>query len=404
MRLFKSILFASLMVLGLFLTAKAFARPEYALQYRMVTCNSCHASPFGGGPRNVAGKMFASRFSSPSPLSQQSWVAADVRGISYYPKGGTKSRQGSALMTSTVSTIVPVKTNEDGSTLTAVGSYSLGVVQQGPRDLYVQWVTPASEQGQKVIQFGRMNAPFGLITDEHRTYTRLLTKTGIFDYEYGGSISGDFQSVHWDFALTNGLTTGGEFNANSPAQEDATAAAFLNLRWMPEWPIMLGASVGYHDRMPQHRDPYAIAAYTGLVLDTLTNNILNGSIFFEGVYAENWSNSSLNNNINRYFISQADTTYTEAVRFAPALAWNAQMNINFLTTWVAQYKLDSLTFDPKYVGDRYLRHGVGVKKFIDSNIVAFARYEFADVGRADVKDTNVYAAQDAFWMMLQLWL
>lgn len=395
------------LIIGGLTSLSAEARMEYALKHQTSTCMGCHVSPFGGGPRNIDGKMYGSRHSSwPSQLSQQSWVSADVRSMAYYPKNGTSTRQGLALMTSTASVALPVKEDPLGSKLMAVGAYSFGVVLTGPREIYGQWQSAPLVERPFIIQFGRFNAPFGLLTDEHRTFTRLLTKTGIFDYEMGASVSGDFPGqVHWDLAFTNGLASGGNFNSNSPANEDSTQAGFANLRWMPPFlPIVLGGSAGYHDRLPQYRDPFALAVYGGVSLDRLTGNLVGGSILAEGVYAEHWSDADLNGNIGRYFISSSDTVYTDAVRNAPTVAWNVLFNLDLADSFVAQYKLESLTFDPSYSGDRYLRHGLGLKGYIDSNIITQLRYEWADIGQADVKNTNVYAAQDAFWLLVQLWL
>jgi hypothetical protein len=406
--------FAFILVLILFVTGivtsigpNAFARPEYAAQYRTTNCLACHYNAWGGGPRNIDGKYFGSRYSSwPSPLSQQSWVGADVRSVSYYPKGGTKSRQGTALMTSTASVAAPIKKDEDGSQLTAIAAYSLGVVNVGAREIFVSWHSAPVAERPTAVQFGRFNAPFGLSTDEHRTYTKLLTRTEIFDYEYGGSISGDpLESLHYDFALTNGLQSGGNFNANSPAAEDATSAAFANLRWSPvAAPLFLGLSAGYHDRLSPNKDPYAVAGYVVLSLDRATGNRVMGSVLGEAVYAEHWADADINPNIGRYFIPPGDATYTSAIKNVPALAYVTQLNLNVKKNLVAQYKLDSITFDPKYSGDRYLRHGFGVKYFFDSNIIITTRYEIADVGRPEFKDKLAYAAQDAFWAMFQLWL
>ncbi len=390
----------------LLITSLADARMEYALQHHITSCTACHASPLGGGPRNIDGKLYGSRFDVPSEWSHQDQVSADVRAISYYPSGGTTSKQGTALMTSTVAANLPVIKRPDSSEIRLVAAYSLGAVYEGPREIYGMWQSKVKEESPYYVLIGRINAPFGILTDEHRTFTKLLTLTEIFDYEMGGLVSKDFGNFHFDFATTNGEQTGGQFNSSTSTSQDSTSAGFLNVRWMPSRiPILVGASADYQSRLILKKNPYALAAYFGLSLDRATNNWMSGSILAEGVYAEHFADPLVNSkNITAYFVPQSDTSYLAIIGDAPAIAWNVQFNLNIFTRWVAQYKLESLTFNPAYNGDRYFRQGMGFKYFADSNIILMARYELADVGRSEISGQNVFAAQNAFWLMAELWL
>ena len=96
-----------LIIVG-FYSLPVFARVEYALQNHTTSCTACHVSPLGGGLRNVDGKLYGSRFDSPFESSKQDLWSADARMISYYPKGGTASRQGTAIMETSVGANVPL--------------------------------------------------------------------------------------------------------------------------------------------------------------------------------------------------------------------------------------------------------------------------------------------------------
>lgn len=395
------------LIFGLILSSyQAQARIEYALTNRIVTCTACHVSPFGGGPRYLDGKLFGSRKDEPSKLSFQDKWSLDARLISYYPEGGNESRQGTALMTTSVGANIPIKKNANGGEQRFVGVYSLGVVQQGPRDIYGQWMSKARTENPVYVQVGRFNIPFGLLTDEHRTYTKLLTRTEIFDYEIGASFSGDIKGgLHYDFAVTNGFQSGGTFNANTSAKPDATSATFGNVRWMPSFlPLLIGLSAGEHQRLPQYSRPVAVTAYAALSLDRLTKNYLSGSIMAEVVQARHWSDPAINPNINRYFIPAAYTAYVETVDREAAQAWLAQMDINLTNRLVFQYKYDRLTFVPRYTRDRFERNGVGLKYFVDANLTFWTRYEYASVGRSEIIGSNVFSEVNAFWAMMQLTL
>jgi hypothetical protein len=398
--------FFLILVLMVCVPRLARARMEYALEHHIVSCTACHVSPLGAGLRNVDGKLFGSRFDMPGEWSRQDLWSVDARAISYYPQGGTNSRQGTALMMASGGVNIPVQKKQNGSELRFAANYSVGVVLEGPRDIYGMWQSGPIEESPYYVQIGRINAPFGILTDEHRTFTKLLTRTEIFDFEFGGLLSKDIQNFHYDFAVSNGAQTGGQFNSNTPASGDATSAGFLNARWMPSSvPIVIGVSGDYQNRILLNRNPYAVATYFGISLDRMTKNSISGSLLAEAVYAEHFADPIVNpSNINRYFVPQSDTSYLATIADAPAIAWTTQLNLNLFTRWVAQYKLESLTFNPQYSGDRYLRHGVGFKYYADSNIIIMSRYEFADVGRPEIKGQNVYAAENAYWAMLQLWL
>src|SRR5580704_13890922 len=81
----------------LLFSASAFAKPEYAVKQN-VSCITCHLSPWGGGPRNLYGKVYGSRDFGIGRYSNQDLFSGSLRGISYYPTGASRSSNGTALM------------------------------------------------------------------------------------------------------------------------------------------------------------------------------------------------------------------------------------------------------------------------------------------------------------------
>lgn len=399
----------SLLLLSLFALASvqnAQARVEYALQNHIVSCNACHVSPFGGGPRKVDGKLYGSRLDTPGAYSYQDLVSADIRAIAYYPERGTQSTQGTALMTSSVWGNVQVNKFQGGSDLRVVAGYSLGIVQQGARDIYAMWESGPVEDDSTYVQFGRINVPFGMLTDEHRTFIKQITNTEIYDYEMGAAISKDHKGgFHTDFVLANGERTGGAFNNNSPASPDTTAAGIFNARWMPSFlPILVGGSVDYQSRRSPNKSPYAFDGYAALSLDRLTRETVSGSLLIEGMYGNHWlSDESLNPNLGLYFVPSADSSYYSLIQNGRQVAGYAQLNINLGRRWVAQYKIDYLALNTDFMADRFIRNGFGFKYYMNSNIILMTRYELAGVGASDIAGTNVLAAENAFWIMGQIW-
>lgn len=57
---------------------EVFARPEYSAREKL-NCVSCHAYPWGGGPRNVFGKTYGSHGHMPSKLSASDLYYGDLR-------------------------------------------------------------------------------------------------------------------------------------------------------------------------------------------------------------------------------------------------------------------------------------------------------------------------------------
>ena len=234
----------------------AFARPEYALKTKQ-NCTACHVNPWGGGPKTVYGKFYGSKDYKPLETSTTDLFSADMRAIAYYPSGPSKTTNGIALMEVAPSANVPLTKSDADSDFRAVATYNFSPLQSGAREAYIRW-QPNSQDDHALmshVMFGRFNSPFGLLTDEHRTYTRLQTNMTLNNYEMGVAFSGNIlDSLHYDLAFCNDFQNGGGAFTNG----DISYGEVLNLRWNPSsLPFFLGASQNYQHSLI-FAQPYAL--------------------------------------------------------------------------------------------------------------------------------------------------
>lgn len=374
------------------------ARPEYAAAQK-VSCSACHARPFGGGQRNSFGKLYGLHGEPASLPDLNPIVSADVRSVAYYPTQKTSERRnGIGLMSTIIGANVPWQ-RSNAMQLHSVVSYDAGLFMPGVRDAYL-----ALELNKKglpdQIMIGRFPAPFGLLTDEHRTYTRLLTKTTNRDYSMGMNVSQQFfSSLHYDFAITSGFQSGGML-----ASADLTYALTTNLSWNPSlWPVYLGGSAAYHrSKNLNAQSPFAFSTYAIVSLAQLTRAIVKGSISSEVVWAKHWNNPDINGYFSQYFISDQFPNYQAAVKKSEALAAYVQLKLELTKQLELVYKFDNYIPDRFYRADSFMRHGGGLNTYLLGNINVMFRYEVAKVTRGSITDV-VLAKQGIYYMLAHIW-
>lgn len=247
--------------------------------------------------------------------------------------------------------------------------------------------------------------PFGLLTDEHRTYTRIQTNMTFNNYSVGLGASKVFwKSFQTDLALVNDFQSGGGFTDGQ-----ITWGAVLNLRWNPEsLPFFIGASGNYEYTSIQPK-PYALSTYFALALDRLTNNKFVGSLTFERVDAQNWNNAAvntgaLNPGLNPFFIPRSDFAYQSQVQYAASVGYYGLFKYYITPQIDLFYKFDYLNLQRGTPGDAYFRNGFGVEAFFLSNLIVMARYEKVGGMRPEIASSNVLAAQDDFFLMFRAWI
>jgi hypothetical protein len=378
----------------------ALAKPEYAVKQNM-SCVTCHVSPWGGGPRTVYGKVFGSRDFGLAKYSNQDLVSASLRGLAYFPNTPSQTSNGVALMEAAPAVnAVVINADKKNPEVRIVGSYNVAPLGAGPQQVYSRVTTSPEEGSPTYILVGRFNPPFGLLTDEHRTYTRLQTNMTWNNYVTGGAISGTiFPQITYDFALVNDFQNGGLLTSN-----DVTYGLIGNIRWQPvSLPFFFGASQNFEYSQIQP-EPYATSLYGALSFYRMTSGAVPLTLLIEGVTARNWDSTTINPSIGMFFIPQSDSSYQTALASSQSLGVYSLLRFDLTTHWSLIYKFDSLTLNTQYMGDAFLRNGLGFEYAFLSNAYVNVRFEKSQVTRAEIASSNALASQDDIWAMLRLWL
>jgi len=363
------------------------ARPEYAARLGYINCTACHVSSTGGGPRTVDGKMWGGRGgNATSWVSRQDLFSVDFRSIGLFPSDPkTASASEVALMAVTPQANIKITDLKDGGVEThLVTGVQLGLLGFGgvvPRESYVlARLKEPSENGLvKDIVFGRFIVPYGVMTDEHRTYVRTQDKTGMYDFEMGALVSGDLLPyLHHDLGVTTGFQNGGNFVAN-----DQTYALFANARaTAPGLPFHVGSSWSQHHSDNASYDPFSASLYTGWSLDKLSRGLLRGALLFEYEVAHGWNDPTRNStNLGKYFTS---AVYQSAVKDSYSAGAYGLADFVLNDRWSVFYKYDRLAFDLRYPGDAFNRHGIGAKYYFNPYMSLSARYEISSSGRDEL--------------------
>lgn len=382
---------------------------EYSLKEKL-SCVACHVTPWGGGPRNVMGKNYGTRGMGTNPLTALDYFYGDLRFIGYYPTrpDSSTTTNGVALMEAAVTGNAPVSTQENGAALRALLTYQISpLAGANVREAYLRWNTATAEPSALPIYFvlGLVQVPFGILTDEHRTYTRLQTNMTFNNSFLSAGVSADLsQPFHADFVLSNDFQNLGGFN-----NSEVSVGFVGNFRWNPPTlPFLLGVS-GNYEHLAKATSPYAVSFYTGLSLDRLGVGGLKGSLLFERVDAWNWNNAvvntgGINPGLNTFFIPTFDASYRRAVQTTSSAGYFGQFKYDLSTAWTLFYKLDYLALDKSVSADAFYRHGFGFETRLGGNLILNARYEFAAGMRPEIQTSQVLASQDDFFAMLRLWI
>lgn len=381
------------------------ARPEYTVRHATVSCTACHVSPSGGSLRNINGKNYGANsrgYAFESKKIQEN-LSLDLRMLYFQTanhSGSRGNRGGLGMMNAAIGGVLPLEEG-GGFKSEAVAVYDAGSFQAGPREVYMLWSRGETKLVENIM-VGKFVSPFGLLTDEHRTYTRMQTKTSNNDFDMGALVSGRlaFQSVHYDVGVLSGMQSAGALATEN------TRGAVANLRWVPGFlPFYFGVSGNYYvlnnSTSNYIHDPNAQSAYFVLSLDRLTGSRVNGALQVEVARARYFNSSTTGSQIDRYFTASS-AGFASAVANSESLGTYAQLNLDLSPRTTLIYKFDSLALDKNYDGDRFIRHGVGVKHALTRQTFGQFRIEQADVGRTGLGDTTL-ATQDAYWALLQTW-
>ncbi|MCC7403988.1 MAG: hypothetical protein IT288_06265 [Bdellovibrionales bacterium] len=393
-------LLLAIIVCSPFFAFSVSALPGYAIRHGFLECTTCHMSPAGGGPRNTMGKAIGQRGYPSGPFSNQDLWSTEVRGLYFSPQNSTSGKGGMGIMAGNVSANLPVQVDEKSRReLRLVMSHNVGGFPGGagsPREMFLRWMYESREENTLLPEFivlGRFVAPFGLLTDEHRTYTKLQTKSTWNDLDMGAMFSGHLGTyMHYDLALLNGQKTAGASLSQGNA---ATFGGVLNTRFIStSFPLGFGLSGLHYEKVKDQDSPSAAAGYLMLSLDRLTKDWIKGFLVAEYVIAQGW-NSTLNN----FF---TDPNYQTSLASSESEGWYALLNWEFTERLSLIYKFDQLTPDRRFPSDTYLRHGLGAKYYFGPNFFGQIRVEQAEATHPSEENGTETGALDAGWAYFQI--
>lgn len=387
-------------------TSLSYGKFKYMSKLGLNRCTACHVSPTGGAIRNAQGKAFGQhgykmainkRFSSEA-------LSADVRMIYYSPENDDQNRGGLGLMTGSLGLNVPLYESESGVETRLVYSHNLGGFGgSSPQDAYVRWRFEDDSETSFRPQYllvGRFHLPFGILTDEHRTYVRAQNNSSWNDYDMGFMLSANpFLGLHYDVGLVNGEKTSG-----TGFRTDGAAAwgSFANVRYTPSYlPLILGASFSRH-AAPQvigsvSDDPESIAVYASLNLQRWVS-FLPLVVTHEYQQSKNWNKDSLFAGA-RYI--NPSNGYAASVVNSTSVGQLLRFDLDLSDRLSLIYKYESLLLNKNFSGDTYVRNGFGIQYILGPNMILNARYEKAS-GGSGVDSKSSSALQDTTWLLLQV--
>jgi len=366
------------------LTNSVWARPEYALKTAASSCTVCHVNPYGGGLKTVYGKVYGAKgMASQSPFANSETFSADIRAIGYSPKNPDVKTSGFTMMEAVAAVNVPLTQDDSGVESRMVMTYAFGELSAGLKDTYLAFKT--TEQGQ--VLFGKFVKPFGLLTDEHRTYTKMQTNSSIQDYEYGVGMSQDVSTWHFDVTYTDDSRS--KTLANEPV-----ITSLLNVRWTPQvLPIIFGTSAMTSERQDT-ADSSAVSVYGGWSIDRMTDSKLPLTYLVEVVQAKGWNQS-----MSKIDFFGVDTTFKEAVKFSQSVGTFMQLSYDVTQRLSLLTKYDQLLFDTDFKADAFNRYGVGANYTLNANSVLMVRYEVADSGYRTLDKTQKFTMNALYFVI-----
>lgn len=380
------------LLLVIFFYQFSWSRPEYALKTTTVSCSACHVNPFGGGARTIFGKAYGSFGLGIAPYSKQDLFSGDLRAVGYFPQSSKTKVSGFSVMNVQGTLNAPITDEtQTGLKTNLVINFASPELNTEPGESFI-----LMEPNPK-LQFvlGKFIRPYGLLTDEHRTFVRMQTNSSIRDYESGLGFSHEIlDTLHLDFTYTTEPIS-------SKLTQQPVWSRLLNVRWTPYFmPIMLGASTSVHDR-PNEKDSMAQSLYGGFSFDRATQYSFPMTITFETSRANGWTNKM--NRLSNFINSATDSAYQASIINKTSLGVYSQILWNIKPHIALVYKFDQLLFDEKYPADAFERHGFGTNWNLNSNLIFQARMEFAKNGRKDT-DPSTKNSIDALYFIMRAWL
>lgn len=362
--------------------APAGAYMQHSLRYSQPSCTSCHYSPAGGGPRTIDGKLFGTHGYRPNSFAVQEFVSADFRLLYYRAKEAVRTKGGMGVMAGAVAGHVYL---DAGRRLLLLLDHNFAGFAAAPyREAYLQW-RPRVGRWIDTVTAGRFRAPFGIVTDEHRTYARIQTGSEFFNYDTGALVSGNpIQWLHYDWAVVSGVHSTGSTLGTDQSSQWGT---LVNARWLRR-PWMFGASAAYYDPAAGQLERRAWTLYAGAVWNRWL------------VMAERAEARGFNSGLARGFV--ASNAFADAVSGAESTGWLGWLEYSVSDRLALIYKYDLLTPDRSFPADLYERHGLGARWALGPNVLLQVRAERARATPPSEATGVSLGNQHAFFSVLQV--
>jgi hypothetical protein len=111
----------------------------------------------------------------------------------------------------------------------------------------------------------------------------------------------------------------------------------------------------------------------------------------------------VNPSLSEFFIPTTNRRYLSTVLTSASVGYYGLFKYNFSPKWTLLYKLDYLALDRSQPGEAYIRHGLGIETYLNSNLILNTRIEKA-LAPTGITSSQVIAAQDDIFAMLRVWL
>ncbi len=377
----------------------SYARPEYALRNNIVNCSTCHTSPVGGGFRNRAGTFYGAHGYKLSPITEKSeWFHLDYRAEAFQAKNAS-TRKGLLTMTTTPAVNIPFQFDKESPPeMNFVASYGLGRLETGLGYAYVRYNLNNSNKWIEHVIFGRFNVPFGLITDEHRAFTKISVPTSTRDYEMGFLMSGTpSYTFHYDIAATSGK------QGDMPAVDDSPWALYASTRYMPRLgPVMAGLSYSRHGTQTVNIQPEAYNLYAMFSIEKLTTYKLPIILIAEMQWAHGWNNDAINSQMSN-FIPGSLSSYQDAIDDSRSETLLLELDWNITRKFTSLYRYEEFIPDSRYSADKFKRHSFGFKYFLNGHSSLLARFENGYSKKPGMTE-DVRSVGTATYILYHLWL
>lgn len=373
-------------------------RPEYGLKHGINRCTACHISPAGGGIKNLNGKLYGAHGFKPPSHLRQDFLSADIR-FGYLQPKKKENRSGLFVMAGLVGGQITLTEKESPYELKAVLSHDILNSAEWDAFVRIQYYddTETSWKPQHFL-FGRYHLPFGLLNDEHRTYTKLQTLSQYnSSLEMGALFSGQpYESLHYDVSFINGESSKGRLN---PGQAPLWGTS-SNLRWMPQsprTPFFLGGSLKNYKKEDGLSQPWAHSVYGGFSFERATQGLMRADILFEVAGSQH---------LNQSFQANAgfplDTNYLNLISNTESKGYFTQFNYYLTPKVTLQFKFDRIELNKDFPADGFEKLGIGLKHVLPGSGLFYLRFEKAQIGQPNEKENPSSLADDALWALYQI--